>query len=67
MFSNEPEYFLSSITSILTELSFFGYFLSTTAQATEWSAMFYVMDTQKDRKIEEILYDYNTENINESI
>ena len=34
-------------------------------QIFEWIAMNYVIKTQKDRKIEEILYDYNTENLHE--
>jgi hypothetical protein len=36
-------------------------------QIFEWQAMIYLILSQKGRKIEEILYDHNTENIHISI
>ena len=37
------------------------------AQIFEYKAILYIINTQKDRKVEEILFDHNTENLDISI
>lgn len=35
-------------------------------QMYEWGTMIYIILTQKDRTVEEILFDYNNENMDET-
>lgn len=47
----------------LTLLTYLMFFLIQLLQIYEWMAMLYILNTQKNRRVEEIYYDHNAENI----